>query len=72
MFILLHNIKRFEHKSGILFYITDANICVVQVNNILDYTITIAKNLRLDIIQDYKKEEYYAVSSEYSYLTAKL
>lgn len=68
IFILLHNIKRFKSKSNILSYIINANIYVIQVNNIFEYIVIIARNLRLNIMQDYKKKRYYVVSSKYSYL----
>lgn len=71
IFMLLHNIKRFESKDNILSYIINANMCVVQVNNTSNCAIIIAKNLRLDIIQNYKEEKYYTISSNYDCLVAK-
>lgn len=43
-------------------------MCVVQINNILDKSITITRNCRLDIVQKYEEKNYYAVTSKKVYL----
>ena len=63
--------SRFNVERNILSHIINVNMCVVQINNILDISIIIDKNFRLNIVYDYEKEEYYAMIVENNHLTAR-
>ena len=61
---------RFDKENKIVFYIIDVNICTVQINNITNKTVIVAKNSRLKIIQKYEKEDCYVMFIENVFLTA--
>ena len=63
--------NRFEIEENILSHIIDVHMYVVQINNILDTSVIIDKNFRLNIVYDYEKEKCYAMFTENNHLIAK-
>ena len=62
--------NRFGIEENVLSHIIDAHICAVQVNNILNISIIIDRNSRLNIVLDYEKKDYYVILIDYDHLTA--
>ncbi|KAL8814451.1 MAG: hypothetical protein Q9191_008550, partial [Dirinaria sp. TL-2023a] len=56
--------------DGILSHIVDANMCAMQVNNISNESVTVARNCRLGTVHEYEKEGCYAAMSEDAHLAA--
>lgn len=71
MFILMKLFNRLELNEDVFDYIIDANMCAIQINNITNKYIIIAKNSRLSTIQEYKEEKCYIVSPYYDHLVVK-
>ena len=63
-------IVRLDNGDDVLSHIIDAHIEVVQVQNTNSEDVYIPKNSRLEIVQEYEKEDCYLVSSEYAHLAA--
>ena len=71
VFLLYNQIfNRFENEKKILNYIVDVNMCIVQVNNIIDQSIIIEKNSRFETIQNYVEKKCYIVLTKYNDLIA--
>ena len=60
-----NHIERLNKKSDVFFHIVDVNFGVVQMRNVTNKSIFISKNERLDVLQEYKKESCYLVSSKH-------
>lgn len=71
MFILMKLFNRLELNEDVFDYIIDANMCAIQINNITNKYIIIAKNSRLSTIQEYEEEKCYIVSLYYDHLVVK-
>ena len=63
--------NRFEIEENVLSHIIDVHMCAVQVNNILDTSIIIDKNFRLNIVHDYEEKKCYAMFTKNNHLTAR-
>ena len=63
-----NDIKKLNQKNSVFSYIVDANFFIVQMKNITNKSIFICKNKQLNILIDYKKNNYYLTNLEIRYL----
>ena len=63
-------LKSLKSESGILSHIVDAYTEVIQVRNSNSEAVYILKNSKIDVIQEYEKEECYLANQKDAHLTA--
>ena len=56
--------KEFDSKKDFFNYITNANIVVVQIRNTSDRFYILSKNVKIDMLRDFKKEKCYLTLSK--------
>ena len=65
-----YNVDRLDVEKKI-FYIVNVNFCFVQIRNIIDKSIFIIKNERLNILMKYEKKNCYLTNLKIRHLAAK-
>ena len=63
-----NDIEKLNQKNDVFFYIVNANFFVVQIKNIINKSIFIARNEQLGILINYEENGCYLVSSKIRYL----
>ena len=59
-----------EYENNIFAYIIDIRINFIQVKNVTKVSITLYRNIRLDIVVEYSVDGYYQISYKVANLTA--
>ena len=67
MLFNFNNIKKLNQKNNVFSHIINANFFVVQIRNIINKPIFIAKNKQLNTLIDYKKNDCYLTNSKIRY-----
>ena len=65
-------IEQLKKTNNLFFYIINANFCAIQVRNVINVSITIIKNKRLNTLIDYEKKNCYLISSKIRYFVVEL
>ena len=65
-----NHLERLGKEGGVFSHIVDANFGAVQVRNATDKPISIPKNERLGVLQEYEEEGCYLASPEHRHLAA--
>ena len=61
------DINRFDKKNGVFSHIVNVNFFVIQIKNVINQSIAIIKNKRLNILIKYEKKSCYFVTLKMRY-----
>ena len=63
--------SRFETKKNFFAYIIDVNITTIQIRNVINTSITISRNFKLNKLQKYDEKNYFLTTSKNRHLIVK-